>query len=125
MDRSWDNKQTSSREEDDLEQEGYSPASIRERLRLCCDWTSIKEDPKEPPFEVDEEEHDEKGKKLMAIPINAIKFIIDEDKLDFVKDTPTVMGKCGFSNCTIHDPLDESSKIDPRSHGMHTIGARM
>ena len=35
------------------------------------------------------------------------------------------MGKCGFSNHTIHDPLDESGKIDPRECGMHTIGAHM
>ena len=125
MARSWDERPTSSQEEEDLEREGYSPASIRERLRRYRDWTYSEEDPEEPPYEEEKEEDQEKGKKLAAIPINAIKIIINEDKIDFVRETPAVMGKCGFSNCTIHDPLEESSEIDPRAREMHTIGARM
>lgn len=122
---SWHERQTSPQEEEDLEQEGYSAASIRERLHRCRDWTSSEEDSEDPPYEEEEEEDQEKRKKLAAIPIDAIKIIINEDKINFVRETPALMGKCGFSNCTIHDPLEESGKIDPMAREMHTIGARM
>ena len=60
MARSWDETQTSSQEEEDLEQEGYhSSASKRGRIRRVCDWSSLEEDLEEPPYEeADEEEED-------------------------------------------------------------------
>ena len=57
--------------------------------------------------------------------MNAIKAIINEDKIKWVKETPAIMGKCSFSNFPIHDLFEESDKIDPRARGMHTIGAYM
>lgn len=124
MARPWDKRQTSSQEEEDLELEGFvSPASKRERTRRVRDWSSSEEDlEEEEPFEDQEVEEKE---KTNTIPIESLKVITIGDRLDYMKNTPIIMGKCGFSNCTIHELMGESQEIDPKVHKGHTISARI
>jgi hypothetical protein len=120
MARSWDERQTSSQEEEDHETEGHdSPRGLkRERARwMESDGSSSGEEPEEVTFEDEKEEEEEGNKTPGEIPIESVKLISTGDRLHFVKNTPTTVASCGFRGCTIHEPLEESQQEKPKRAG--------